>query len=290
MDGVYFWSLNVDQKPNNRNVRLLSAHKGATPVQLALGDAGDRLVAIDLDGGPLIEHDVLEGVEIIVATEVKAYQIRIGHVSATWEMYPFWVGDGLIEHYEFFYAPMDNLHDVRPLCSHPTGDPQEITAIVFGGDVYDADRKRIAIGADAAGWFNIACYRGAPWKMHMIGHTSVAQVRLGIVTSLERRHAMLNAWTANVCGTGRAFTHPGEPITLVERPNLLPPDSEYLRHAVSVEAIWGARGALCLHTPRLAEEDLDIRLKIREECGGELPPDCGDWPTGGFIVTGNPHE
>lgn len=302
MDGVYFWSLHAGGQRNNQRIYLVDARKASSPYRLATGGPGDQLIAISkIDGVSSLAHQDLVGLEMLLARDLpdettRYYRVWITDVSDSTEMDHFWVGTGTwIENYTFRYEPLDDPdpdpNRVRWLCSHPTGDPNEVRAIVFGGDIYDADKKTITVGPDADGWFNIACYRGAPWKMHITGHTGVAQTRLGLVSNLNRRRAMLNAWTDNVCGTGTAFTHPEEPIKLLEQPNwLIPfsPGGAYLGAYLSREAIWGAHGALCLDTARLAEEDEKILDRIKEDCGGSAPPKCGAlWPPGGFITTGN---
>jgi hypothetical protein len=255
---------------------------------------GDQLLGVDpVTGVPLVSHAGLENTRIDVTVADKPYQIRIGHVSASWELDSFWVAPAPIETYELYYAPITDLRNERPLCSLANQDPAHpmIRAIVFEGDVYDPATKAITTGPATLGWFNVACENGAPYKMHKIGHTSVAQARLGIVTSLDKRRAMLNAWTMNACGTGEAFTHPGEPITIREQPNLLPATSDYMAPWVSLEAVWGPGGALCLDAPRLWEEDLEIRSKIQRACGGKLPEPCTTypiWPLGDHVLTGNP--
>ena len=301
IDGVYFWNLHSGKKENNQHVVMLGARKNGVALKLIAGPPGDRLIAVDpTTDVPLLTGTMLEHTRIDVLVKGKPYQIWIEKVSPSWAQDSFWVSPQLIETYDFAYAPIteednprDEPHDKQWLCSLANQDPQHpmIRAIVFEGDVYDPDTKAITIGPRAAGWFNIACENGAPYKMHKIGHTSVAQSRLGIVTSLDKRRAMLNAWTANVCGKGEVFTHPGEPITIREQPDLLPWTSEYMVPWASHEAVWGPGGALCLDVPRLWEEDSEIRSKIQTACGGTLPPPCTGfpiWPLGDRVLTGNP--
>jgi hypothetical protein len=135
----------------------------------------------------------------------------------------------------------------------------------------------------------IACAQSAPYKMYKLAHTTTAQNQLGIVTTVAQRRALLNAWTSNVCGTGQAFTHQGEPITLHESLDLLPPASPYSVPAVTSEARWNEYGAICLDHHRLEEDEPDIYARIKTECGGKLPPPC-DTPglPAGHVRTGNP--
>jgi hypothetical protein len=303
IDGVYFWSLHSYGMTNAKRIRMDSASHGATALRMVVGPPGDQLYGVDPDTGiVLVNPEDLEGTRIIVTHEDPVthekipFQIRIGHVSTSVDFDWFWVAPGAwVRTYEFFFAPISNLHDERPLCSlanpDDPGDPM-IRAIVFKDDVYNPDTKLITTGPTTFGWFNVACHGGAPYKMHMMGHTSVAQSRLGIVTSPAKRQALLNAWTMNACGTGRAFTNPGEPIKILEAPNLLPWSSEYMTAPwVSVEAVWGPEGAQCLTTPRLFPKVPTALNDILLGCGGKLPPPCAGFPIfplGDRILTHNP--
>ena len=183
----------------------------------------------------------------------------------------------------------------KPLCSLANGDPTNpmVRAIVFTGDNYDPVTKQITLGPATRGWMNLACRKSAPYKMHLIGHTTAAWARLGIWTPIDKRRAMLNAWTMNACGTGAAFTTQGTPITLTESQFLLPAASPYQVAPVTTEAIWGPDGAVCLDTPRvpsgttLAQQTANIKA----ECQTELPS-CSamlvTWTNSGSVLTGTP--
>jgi len=297
IDGVYFWSLNSYGDPNGKDIRMVSASQGATALRMVVGPPGDELYGVDPDTGVVLVNPAdLEGTRIIVTHGRTPYQIRIGHVSTSIDMDWFWVAPGSwVRTYEFFYAPISDLRDEHPLCQlanpHDPGDPK-IRAIVFKDDIYDPETKLITTGAATFGWFNVACHGGAPYKMHMMGHTSVAQSRLGILTSPAKRQTLLRVWTADVCGKGHAFTNPGEGIGIFEVPNLLPVTSEYVMGPwVSLEAVWGPDGVQCLDTPRLFGKDATILSKIQQECGGKLPPRCEGFvigPLGNRILTRNP--
>jgi hypothetical protein len=275
------------------------------PLQLELVH-GDRLRGVTAAGN-IVEHTALVGTRIGISAKVedqlKQYEIIIGGVAPIvtsggagpeeW----FWVGaQRPIEAYDFVYTPIGT-EERRPLCAEVDGNPSRLRGLVFGGDLYDPRTKAITTGPETGGWFNIACLESAIYKMHKIGYTSAAQDRLGIVTTIEQRRAMLNAWTANVCGTGQPFTQPGELITLRESLDLLPPGNGYLdpldpAKTQSIEAIWDETGAVCMNTARLDEDDNKIYQKIRTACGGKLPESCDgkvdNWAAHGLVLTGNP--
>jgi hypothetical protein len=100
---------------------------------------------------------------------------------------------------------------------------------------------------------------------------------------------MLKMITADYCGTGFSFTVDGHPLrwmdsTTYPRPAInlnttLPPVD-----IVSVEAIWGPTGAVCLDVPRLYK-----RAYVMQQCA---LPACGDvqsnWWSRGHVISGNP--
>jgi hypothetical protein len=325
VDGVLFWTLNSFKLPNEKDVKIDSvwsaALLGNVAMRLVVASSGDQLLGVHPNTNAVIASgSQLEGTKInlLVGPSRKRYQVIIAKVSPTFAGEHLWVGQfpGLrVETYDFLYAPeVVSTSNGRPLCSankYPPGDPPSISAIVFKGELYDPTTKAINFSPSRPGWFNIACVGGAPYKMHMIGYTSVAQARLAaagtpVPTSEDMRRSMLNAWTMNACGTGTSFTHHGEPITLSESLHALRPDATgYLDPTITTEAVWGPNGALCLNTPRLTEEDKPdqptILKQIEDECAtvGKVLPRCtatgsvlrtlDAWP-GGYVLTGNPFE
>jgi hypothetical protein len=297
--GVYFSRLHIGSVPglpNPQGVQITSVHKNGVNGQLELVH-GDRLRGVG-PSGP-VPSNWLPGTRIGVLVNGAPYEIRIAAASPSEQ---FWVGAQLpIWRYKLYYSSPAHPHKPEQLlCSEADRGPDMMYAIVFGGDLYDPDTHAITVGPETDGWINIACTGSAIYKMHKIGYTEAAQARLGIPTSPDQRRAMLNAWTSDVCGTGRAFTHQGEPITLRESLGLLPGGSPYVAPVAppSREAIWGPGGAVCLDTHRLDEPGLteaeraELYDAIGEECGGTLPPPCSSlpapWSAHGSVVTGNP--
>lgn len=296
--GVYFWQLHIGSLPglaNEKGVRITGiTNAGGNPLQFRLAD-GDRLLGVDpVTGAVLAEGTTLLGTRIALDVNGVPYELRIDWAAPSES---FWVGAPLpIWQYSFRYRPLPSEQNPgrterwRPLCSEGDGDPTLVHAMVFGGDRYDPETKQITVGPETRGWMNIACAESAIYKMHKIGHTSAAQSRLGLVTTVAQRRAMLNAWTSNVCGTGEAFTQQGEPITLSDALGWFgkPP---YNGAPSSREAIWNEDGAVCLNVHRLHEDDDKIYDKMKAACGGSLPPSCdklgGIWTAHGHVRTGN---
>jgi hypothetical protein len=303
VDGVYFWRLHLPNlgdpgggMENPEGVRITSVvDQGGTPMQLQLVE-GDRLRGVDpVDGTPIAEHGALRGTQIRVSVKGEEFEILIDKVlpdsNGAGPIERFWIkAKSQIETYELRYRPLDSGIEVPPpLCSEGDGDPNKIHALVFGGEIYHPVTKTITAGPEAAGWINIACAGSALYKMHKIGHTSAAQARLQYETSPEQRRAMLNAWTANVCGEGTAFTEQGEPITLQESTDEFH-EEPYDQPPHSIEAIWSHEGAVCLNVPRRWDDEPGLCTTLKMLC---LPPPCtaeqvANWRDYGHVLTGNP--
>jgi hypothetical protein len=308
--GVYFSRLHLGGLASPKGVQLTGViGPNGGPMQLELVD-GDRLRGI-YTSGQVVEHGALTGTRLGILVQGAAYEILLRGVSQE----PFWATASTsalaarprqssqpqpqqpqpqlqIESYELHYRPLGTTRD-ELLCSEADGDPTKLEALVFGGDLYDQATKAIQIGPETDGWLNIACTSNAIYKMHKIGYTSAAQLRLGNYTTLDQRRAMLNAWTANVCGTGKSYTHADEPLTLRESLDVQSTASPYRYDSKTVEAIWGPSGAVCLTDPRLSEEIANLRNQIVAECGPSKPlPLCselpGAWSAHGYVLTGNP--
>jgi hypothetical protein len=293
LDEIEFLALDVGTvpgRPNPEGVRIIGVHdKDGVPMRLELA-GGDRLRGVDPATGSVIsEGPSLVDTRIKVAVNGKLYKIRIGAAAPTER---FWAGArSLIWAYELYYHQLaGDPQPERPLCSAGSGRPDLVGAVVFGGDLYDRATGAITVGPATNGWMNIACAGGAIYKMHKTGHTSAAQARLGIATTVAQRRAMLNAWTLNVCGTGEAFTRKVE-FRLRDSLGVFSA-APYDAPMRSREAIWDQDGAVCLDTDWLEKFDPGIHAKLRMACGDAVPPSCrglrGDWTARGHVLTGNP--
>jgi hypothetical protein len=235
--GVRFWRLHPDGLPNDRGLAIKSV-VSAGGVPLRLTAISDHLVGYDLaqykQGHKLIrtEGPTINGTRITVSYQGAEYRIRIVY-DRSYDT-PFWVVDPskTVERYDFYYwLPWQPDSDPgTPLCKPPLDeDPASprIKALVFTGEHYDPITKLLTT-RDTDGWINIACEGGAPYKMHLIGHTAAAGARLALDTSPDERQAMLNAWTMNACGTGKAFTIQDTLITLQDRRLLVTAPTGYV--------------------------------------------------------------
>ncbi len=301
IDGVYFWNLSSDAEPNDRGVSITRVEKSNIAMRLIA--VGDRLRGVHpVTGITLFEGTQLVGTRIHVSVKGVPRIIKITYVSPPdVEDESFWIQPyGKVEAYEFRFAPVGELPS-RPLCSLAKDDPEDkmIRAIVFTGDRYNPVTKEITIDHPlVSGWINIACKDSAPYKMYLSGHASFAGARLGLATSLAKRRAMLNAWTMNACGTGKAFTVSGTRITIFESQHLVGNwPSPFHDNPITLESIWSASKALCMNVHRLALDPKypEIRDAMASEC--PRPPPCStilgdndwtDFDKFGYVLTGTP--
>jgi len=281
MECSFWWELHSDGLPNDNGARIVSVHRAdGTPMTL-FADV-DRLRGIDpVTHAPLADHLELTDTVIVVVIGDVTRTLQITHVALADEH--FWVGtQGRIEGYDIAYTPL-------------IGAPVSSRVIAFTGDRYDPLDKLVSIGPATDGWINFACKDGIVYDMHALGHTTAAQTRLGIATTLSERQSILYALTMTPCGTGTSFTTLTEPITLSESQHLLPPTSPLQVMPATYESIWGPTGAVCLNVPRLANNLVQLGAMIAgitAECGAALPAcstaQIANFPASGHVLTGNP--
>lgn len=299
LDGLAFHELHEAGTPNAAGIRLLGLTQRGRAYTVDVVD--NRLFARAL--GSSRDGDLsgaqLEGARLSLSTPEGIYDIRIRAVSQV----PYWVGEATpneLYHLEFTDP---NGSEARPLCSNPpdaAGEwPEPTGALIFTGDRYDAVGKRVIAGApaDPGEWFNIACAGSALAKLHLSRHTPAGSSGEFTSTTAQRQ-AMLKMFTADMCGTGQAFTEAGTPLRWGNATG-----TRHLRgDEASFEALWGEDGALCLDEHRLDvdaddPDDLEIHREVVRACeavGKPLPP-CTDlpgfprtWPAGAYVLSANP--
>ncbi len=208
-----------------------------------------RLGAI-VKGGSQLEGGYFKVIHDESGTE---FHILVKQVSNT---VTFWLGDAdPVPTYELKYRQLPLLTE-HALCASPPGstDPtsypaspalwlEPFEAILFTGDRYTATTKKVwAIGGiSVKGWFNIGCAGSVLAKMHLNRHTT-AGAKGAYVAPLAARQSLLNAFTANLCGDGVAYTDPGTPLRWKNAAGWKPA----FQPAWDLEAVWGPAGAVCL--------------------------------------------
>jgi hypothetical protein len=299
LDGLAFHELHEAGAPNAAGIRLLGlTQRGrAYTVDVVDNRLLARALATSRDGD--LSGAQLEGAELSLSTPAGIYDIHIRAVSQV----PYWVGDATpneIYHLEYT-DPIGS--EARPLCSNPpdaTAEwPEPTGALIFTGDRYDAVAKRVIAGApaDPGAWFNIACAGSALAKLHLTRHTPAGSSGEFTSTTAQRQ-AVLKMFTADMCGTGHAFTEAGTPLRWGNATGT----TRLRGDEASLEALWSEDGALCLDEHRLDADDPDpdaaeIRPEVVRACeavGKPLPP-CTDlpgfpltWPPDAYVLSANP--
>ena len=209
-------------------------------------------------------------------------QLQIRDLS----LIPSWTDQGfLVERFVFGYYDC-GLLGFAPICQDAMELPdEEAWSVIVGGERYSwEDKDAFASGDDARGWFNIACYDNALYKMKFTGYDPQPTGDNPYVSAPEDRTATLKMMTADYCGTGTSFTETGTPLYWINAEgwssNSVPVD------AVS-EALWDETGALCLDEPRLGN---DILQDIIDECAtvGKVLGPCSEYNGAYVWETYNP--
>jgi hypothetical protein len=265
-----------------------SFRKGAKTYEL--DSNGRQIYARDpISKAIVLKHQDLEGGKIILRSKDPALadqEFELGIVSVNSAGAEFWRGPAnAVETYRITYhiASISSPRDRRgpfELCPNPnpSSDPDAgkmgiYDTVIFGGDRYIAATKTVLEDAAADGrWLNIGCAGGVLAKLFLQRHAPPA-FSPGIAPEWESRQTLLNLYSANYCGTGKAFTFAGEPLafaTAAEGSASLPAS------IASYEALWGPDGATCLEVPRLQNSmnvwpGASLFADITAECGAKLP-------------------
>jgi hypothetical protein len=299
--GIQLGEIDASSSEPGRNGVWLEGFRTADGVELHLIIQGDRIAGRrKAPGEPYpgtgeLYAGSLQGAVLRVSVGLAEPQDvvidRIGWVETARG-----VPRRLVPTYRFVHGPRGSRRqDMRPVCKDPLADGDiwtgvsSLDAVVFGGDRYDIDTKRvIATGAAAGAWFSIACAGSAAAKLHLLRHTE-SSTDARFRTTPGERQAALKMLTADYCGTGRTFTRNGEPLLFMTRRA-----ERFSLPQPRIEAIWSADGAVCLDEPRREAEEPHIRDEIEAECaaaGRALPP-CGPllqrWQTRGHGLSANP--
>lgn len=251
----------------NAQVVDFFAPDGATDYVLSVVDG--QFVASR--GDDTLVGEALIGARIHIANhnDDSATQIRFERYEST----VTWTDEAtLIDRYAFsFYAPGEGA--LHPICLAANDDIESDGAwsVVVSGERYDrASNQVLETGADATGWFSIACSGSALYKMKHMGYEAAPADPETRATTPLQRQATLKMLTADYCGNPvEEFTRDGTRLHWQNR------DGWSHNNPASggvLEAYWGPDGALCLDTPRLGARELN---RVAEVCGGPLPTCAG---------------
>lgn len=177
------------------------------------------------------------------------------------------------EQVELFDA--GRLDELERLNAELTSKNRSFHTVLFVGERFDYETAEI-YEHDARDWVNWGCAGSSAAKLHLTGHTSAGNQRVGASEPLtpKLQQAMLYAYTATYCPGAPRMTVPGHPIRIAEVRGVLPRDGAVSfapRAAGKVEALWGPDGVQCLSTPRLEASGHSVWTEIKEACGDAIP-------------------
>ncbi len=148
-----------------------------------------------------------------------------------------------------------------------TGRPYH--SVLFAGERFDFETAKIQ-AQGVTDWFNWGCAGSSAAKLHLTGHTSAANARLGLSdSSPDLEQAMLYAFTATYCEGAPQMTVPGQPIRIAEVRGVVSRASDVSFDPLApgtVEALWGPQGATCLSVPRLQDAAPEVWEEILMAC------------------------
>lgn len=251
---------------------------GWAPVELHV--TGDRLSAnLQSDPGYVLSDAELKRVVISVSvrrdTGNLEFELQIEDISL--QILSYWAGPREVVPAYLISARQlaPRLTQFEHICrttGAPVTEPQwagaDYRAILFEGDRYHPDTKRVSDAEPGTTWFNLACAATAPAKMHLMRHTNAGSGGGAFATTVSERNAMLKMFTADYCGDGNNAAPDGTPYTVDGQPLLYgdsrgwytpPPGVPVFSISGSgalsppgtkMEALWTSGGAACLTTPR----------------------------------------
>lgn len=263
---------------------------------------------------------------MVLRRENQDYYVRLAALGPTGpqpDAQPYWAHvTNFMPWYRLEYTKPDEMestrpiwHDVCPTYPAATDGWYATGAFIFEGNVYNQVNIKVDSslrGPNNQTWFNVACPGSLPAKMLATRRVDID----GYGASLKEQQAFANMWSANYCGTGRTFTKPGWPLRIRTRNAQGAVGSIAWTHPASfvaggfstVDAVWGADGAVCIDTPRLDTDptlvDADLsepgnqtwRHEIEQHCGRTIPT-CTNgapgvlpigWQTDGYVISVNP--
>lgn len=316
VNGTPFWGLYLSGAVNDDGVKYLrfarDIDKMLAKTYATLDVDGGRLrfrtsTTATWRGG----QDLTGGI-IAISIGPAEYYIKIAEVhpgpsDAGPAAEPYWTrtGEAGPETYLLQWGHIEELgdptHVPRELCATTVIDDDawqnQIDAVVFEGEQYDLTTRQIRLTSTGEGaWFNIACMGSLPAKMFLTRRTDASSDGEQYVSTIDNdRQAMVRAWAADYCGTGTSYTHAGHKLRINDRmPSAFGPPGWLPRHepigftpldtvapSFHYEAVWNARGAVCLDLPRMSAADpkfaADPQMldKVYVEC---KPPPCTGQP------------
>ncbi|XXY49878.1 ADYC domain-containing protein [Sorangium sp. So ce269] len=303
VEGEPFYWLDANPDPalrqaNEALLKLVSfVDAEGRPLELQV--VGDQLRG--LRARTLLEGGGLRGTMLLLERNGQEdYELLIDDVSSA----PFWVAPhSAVPIYHFMFRRAGGIDDWLPLCRASAGAEwrgAQGMAVIFRGDRYNERDITVETTGPRDPRFIIACAGSPLAKLHFLRHTAAgsdAEHR----TTQEQRQAMLKMLTADYNGSGVPYTRDGHKLLFTDAKGWYPQpphprfDPSDMSEVASIEAIWTEHGAVCINTPRLADEEPTVLRRInadRAAMGMDplIAPGCdvGRWRDLGYILSASP--
>ncbi|NVB80247.1 MAG: hypothetical protein HOV81_17770, partial [Kofleriaceae bacterium] len=193
---------------------------------------------------PLLQSTGLIGARMYITVNgVFSYYLKIAGVS---RMQSWAKKNGVpftVDTYELAWS-LNNENFINLCTVTDVQDPMGMISshtLLFEGDDIDSVTKTVAPQVNN-NIINFGCAGSILAKLHLMGHTEVAE-RAGFVTTTAERTTMLKMLSADYCGDGTPYTIGGQPLNYSD-------DHDWMNFGPpsELEAKWTENGASCLNT------------------------------------------
>ena len=269
VNGRAIRELNLEGEENESGVRVVGF---IAPLGL-LGNykltvERDELVAVGL-GEPL-RGPALIGATILVTTPGLLGAPLPITIAGYNELRSWADGAAKVPSYALVYPDVDAIKGIRNVCHDGFFGALATNAVVLGGETYDLESK--TVNADMDGWLTIACAGSAAAKLRLMNYGPQSDFDgEGHPASVHQRQATLKMLTADYCGDGTSYTENGTALAWENAEGTV----QTMTQTGKVEAVWGADGALCLESTRVAGTSVACSLPTCTSLG----LDDGEWMT-----------
>jgi len=269
VNGRAIRELNLDGLENESGVKIVGFIAPAGLLgNYTLGVENDELIAVGAD--KTLRGSALIGATILVTTPGLLGAPLPITVAGYKDLHSWAAGADKVPSYALVYPDVEAVKGVRNVCHDSFFGALATTAVVLGGETYDLDKK--TVNPDMDRWLTIACAGSAAAKLRLMNYGPQSDFDgEGNPASVHQRQATLKMLTADYCGTGKSYTENGTALAWENAEGTV----QTMTQTGKVEAVWGADGALCLESTRLAGANVECALPTCASLG----LDDGEWMT-----------
>lgn len=264
VNGNTLQSFSLDGTFNEDGLRFIGAEfPGKSRFPVTVDPFTEQWVGADPQTGVVnyVGSDML-GARLILETDDQEVSLEIVEIDTA---VPSWSNSGeVVTAYRALYkGPQGQMLSVCPSLAL-----DEQWFVLIAGETYDPTTHQVQ---PSPSWVTLACAGQAAAKMKLLGYHAAGSRQ----SSVDERQATLRMITADYCGTGQSFTVAGTHVAWRDRTLTVDPQFD----EISLEAMWGPNGAICLTKPRYASlSDVADACEI-PTCAGQDFVDKAVWRT-----------